>query len=130
MAKSKKMNESKFGKLTNELHALGEEIRSHQDEKQSVVDAYDKERKRYDNGRISEKSLVSSAKKSNSELGVLDGDIRDNINKIKKLCADIREFASNQAPKNIRVKHPAPPGLSKKKPKKKAKKKAARKKKK
>jgi hypothetical protein len=129
MAKSKKMKESAFGKIIREINAVGEEIRTHQDEKQAVVNDFEKQKRRYKQGRVSENAMVSSAKKSNAELKVLDNDIKKNINRIKALTARARDFAARQKPKPIRVKAPKAPGGRKKKAKKKtARRKPARKK--
>ena len=103
MAKSKKMNETRFAKLVKELNSLGESVLSKQDEKQSVMDDFEKERGRLAKGRIPEDAVVSSAKKTNSELLRLDKAIRNEIAKISKLSANVREFAAMQAPKVFRA---------------------------
>ena len=104
MAKSKKMQESGYSKLVKEANAVGELIRTLQDEKQAVIDDFDKEKKRYQTGKISRTTLQSSAKKSNNELTKLDKKIRTAITRVSVLSSKIREFATKQSPKVIRVK--------------------------
>ena len=41
MAKEKMMNEARFSKMVGEFDALGELIKTRQDEKQSVMDEFD-----------------------------------------------------------------------------------------
>jgi len=99
MAKAKMMNESSFAKLVKELSALGELIRTRQEEKQAVIDEFDKEKARYRKGKISEDTMKSSSKKSNKEFSRINRDIRVAIVKSNKLGMRIREFIGNQSPK-------------------------------
>ena len=103
MAQSKKMNEARFAKLIKELDSVGEVILTKQDEKQSVMDDFVKEKNRYAKGRISEDTLISSSRKVNLELMRLDKGIREAIAKVGKLSTNAKEFASNQAPKVFRT---------------------------
>ena len=103
MAQSKKMNEARFAKLTKELDSVGEVILTKQDEKQSVMDDFVKERNRYAKGRISEDTLISSSRKVNLELMRLDKGIREAIARVGKISTNAKEFASNQAPKVFRT---------------------------
>lgn len=104
MAQSKKMKETGFEKLVKEANAVGELIRTFQDEKQAVIDDFAKEKKRFSNGKISKTALQSSAKKSNKELAKLDEKIRASIRTVNKLTIQMKKFASNQAPRVIRMK--------------------------
>ena len=103
MAKAKMMNENVFEKMTKEFGALGELIRTRQDEKQAVMDEFDKERKRYNLGKISENTLASSVKKTNAELLRIDKNIRLNIQKAIKLSGQANDFLRRQQPKVFRV---------------------------
>jgi hypothetical protein len=103
MAKSKKMNELRFAKLQKELSAVGEDILTKQDEKQAVMNDFDTERARFLKGKISEDTLASSSKKTNNELLRLDKGIRENIVKISKISASIKEFVGMQSPKVFRA---------------------------
>lgn len=98
MAKAKMMNENSFAKLVKEQSAIGELIRTRQDEKQSVMDEFDREKGRYNMGKISEDTMKSSSAKTNKELVRIDKNIRDNIMKSNKLGVKIREFIGRQAP--------------------------------
>ena len=64
MAKAKMMNEKEFANLIKEFNAVGELIRARQEEKQAVIDSFGLEKRRYHAGKISEKTLQSSANKT------------------------------------------------------------------
>ena len=103
MAQSKKMNAASFAKLVKEIDSVGELILTKQNEKQSVIDDFEKEKDRFKKGRISEATLASSAKKVNVELLRLDKGIREAIVKTGKIAASTKEFAKKQAPKVFRA---------------------------
>jgi hypothetical protein len=98
MVKVKMMNENMFAKLAKEYAALGEFIRTRQEEKQSVLDEFDKELVRYKKGNISENTLASSVKKTNVELLKLDKSVRETITKCNKYSDRIRELINKQKP--------------------------------
>ena len=102
-AKTKKMDESAFAQIVKEFNAFGELIRARQDEKQAVIDEFNSESKRFYFGRISEKTLASSAAKTNRELRRLDEQIRATIEKAGDLAAQARKFASAQSPKSFKA---------------------------
>ncbi len=104
MAQSKKMNETNFSKLVKEFHAIGELIRARQDEKQSIMNSFDLEKKRYSAGKLSKKALESSAKKTNKEFLRLDKQIRGIIARANALGDFSKKLASQQAPKVFRAK--------------------------
>ena len=101
MAKAKMMNENSFAKMVKELNALGELIRTRQEEKQAVIDEFDKERARFRTGKISENTMKSSSAKANREFSRINKDIRIAIFKSNKLGTIIREFIGNQSPKSF-----------------------------
>ncbi len=103
MAKTKKMNESFFAQLLKDLNSTGELIRARQDEKQGLLDEFDSESKRFFFGKISERALASSVRKTNKELYRLDGEIRKNITKSKGLANRIARFVSAQAPYSFKA---------------------------
>lgn len=103
MAQSKKMNAAGFAKLVKELDSVGELILTKQNEKQSVIDDFEKEKVRYKKGKISEDTLSSSAKKVNTEFMRLDKGIRETIVKVGKISAGVKEFAGRQSPKVFRA---------------------------
>lgn len=102
-AKTKKMDESAFAQIVKEFNAFGELIRARQDEKQAVIDEFNSESKRFYFGKISEKTLASSAAKTNRELRRLDEQIRATIEKAGDLAAQARKFASAQSPKSFKA---------------------------
>jgi len=103
MPKTKKMDESAFAKIVKEFDAVGELIRARQDEKQAILDEFNSESKRFFFGKISEKTLSSSARKTNQELQKLDGEIRKAIAGVTELGLQARKFASAQSPKSFRA---------------------------
>lgn len=92
------MNENVFAKLVKEFNALGELIRTRQEEKQSVLNQFDTELARYKRGNISENTLASSIKKTNLELMKLDKNIREIIDKSMKYSARINDLVRSQRP--------------------------------
>jgi len=103
MVQVKKMNESFFAKILKEFNVAGELIRARQEEKQGLLDDFDKECKRFFFGKISERALASSIKKTNAELQRLDGDIRTNITKSRKAGGRAITLVSVQAPIRYRA---------------------------
>ena len=98
MVQTRKMNESFFVKLLKSLTVAGELVRARQEEKQALLNQFDAESKRFFFGRISEKALASSVKKTNIELVRLDKAIKLNIAKSKTLSNRISKLVSIQAP--------------------------------
>lgn len=103
MVQVKKMNESFFAKILKEFNVAGELIRARQEEKQGLLDDFDSESKRFFFGKISERALVSSVKKTNTELSRLDGDLRTNIAKSKRASERASGLVSAQAPVRYRA---------------------------
>jgi hypothetical protein len=140
MVKSKKMNEELFARLHKELTTTGELIRARQEEKQGLLDEFTAESKRFFFGKISERSLAASVKKTNAELKRLDKGIRAAMSRSRVLADKIKSLVAKQAPIGYRatlsginggkVKAKKKVVKKKKKAKKKAKKKVVKKKKK
>ncbi|RLG12625.1 hypothetical protein DRN73_02080 [Candidatus Pacearchaeota archaeon] len=131
MVQSKKMNESLFAKLHKDLTTTGELIRARQEEKQGLLDDFSAESRRFFFGKISEKALVSSVKKTNKELKRLDSNIKAAMSKAKQLCDKVKVLVSKQTPIAYRATLSGIAGgksKAKKKPKKKKAKKAKKKK--
>jgi hypothetical protein len=103
MVQVKKMNESFFAKILKEFTVAGELVRARQEEKQGLLDDFDSECKRFFFGKISEKALASSVKKTNAELQRLDGDLRSNIAKSRKAGGKATTLVSAQAPVRYRA---------------------------
>jgi hypothetical protein len=132
MVQTKKMNENFFAKLLKEFNVAGELVRARQDEKQGLLDEFDKECKRFFFGKISEKALASSVRKTNRELSRLDSGIREAIRRARTAADRAGRLTSAQAPIGYRATLSGITGgkaKKKKKAKKKAKKKKAAKKK-
>ena len=103
MAQTKKMNESFFAKLLKDFDVTGELIRSRQDEKQGIIDEFNSECKRFFFGKISERALISSVKKTNNELNRLDAEIRRNIIRARNWGDRAKRLVSAQAPIGFRA---------------------------
>lgn len=103
MVQVKKMNESFFAKILKEFNVAGELIRARQEEKQGLLDDFDSECKRFFFGKISERALMSSVKKTNAELQRLDGDLRTNITKSRRAGDRAITLVSAQAPVRYRA---------------------------
>ncbi len=103
MVQTKKMNESFFAKILKEFNVAGELIRARQEEKQGLLNDFDAECKRFFFGKISERSLASSVKKTNRELQRLDKDIRKNITKARRAGDRAEKLAAKQAPVKYRA---------------------------
>lgn len=103
MVQTKHMNENSFAKILKEFNVAGELVRSRQDEKQALLDEFDQECKRFFFGKISERSLASSVKKTNKEIKRLDKDIRNNISKARKAGERAVKLVTSQAPIGYRA---------------------------
>jgi hypothetical protein len=103
MAQVKRMNEAFFAQLLKDFNVVGELIRARQEEKQGVLDGFEAESKRFFFGKISEKALASSVKKTNLELSRLDSDIRGAISRAKGLSDRARKLTGDQAPVSFRA---------------------------
>jgi len=103
MATEKRMDQSDFGKISKELTAYAEIIRSRQDQKQIIINDFNKERKRYKAGKISKKSLISSVPRVRKELQRLNNEIRKNIKNLHRTAEKTKRFAARQTPKNFKV---------------------------
>ena len=99
ITKTKKMDESGFAKIVKEFNAIGELIRERQDEKQAIIDEFDSEGKRFFLGKISEKTLASSVRKTNNEFQKLDNEIRDAIEKAQDIANQSKRFVAKQSPR-------------------------------
>ena len=67
MVRVKRMNESALAEELRILNVAGEIVRSRQEEKQGLLDEFDATSKRFFFGKISERALASSVKKTNNE---------------------------------------------------------------
>ena len=104
MAEEKKMNEEQFAQVVQEMGAVGELIRTHQEEKQAAMDEFDKEIGRFKSGKISDIELASSIRKVNRELSILDRAIRADIKRLGSIAAKrAKAFGARQAPKSFRA---------------------------
>jgi len=78
-------------------------VRSRQEEKQGLLDEFDKTSKRFFFGKISERALASSVKKTNKELKRLNNDIRFNISRLRATSNRVIALAARQAPIGFRA---------------------------
>lgn len=103
MVKVKMMNEEFFAKTLKEFNVAGELVRSRQEEKQSLLDEFDAECKRFFFGKISRRALQSSVEKTNKELHRLDKETRENMQKAHAAGNRAMKEISAQAPVGFRA---------------------------
>jgi len=103
MVQTRHMNEEFFAKTLKELNVAGELVRARQDEKQGLLDEFDMECKRFFFGKISERALASSVKKTNKELQRLDKEIRMQMARSRAAGERIAKLISAQAPIGYRA---------------------------
>ena len=98
MVQVRMMNEELFAKTIKEFNVTGELVRARQEEKQGLLDEFDKECKRFFYGKISRRALQSSVNKTNNELHRLDGEIRMNMGKARNSGGRAMHIVSAQVP--------------------------------
>lgn len=103
MVQTRKMNESFFVKMQKDLTTTGEWIRSRQEEKQALLNEFDQECKRFFFGKISQRALAASVKKTNAELQRLDKSIRDAIKRGRSISTREMKLVGDQAPIGYRA---------------------------
>ena len=103
MVQTRKMNASMSAMLLKNLTSAVELIRARQEEKQAVLDEFDAEKKRFFFGKISERALAHSVKKTNAELKRLDSQIRTAIKQGTDLSDRSRKLCSIQNPIGFRA---------------------------
>jgi len=103
MVQTRKMNEAFFVKMLKDLTVVGELIRARQDEKQALLDEFDLECKRFFFGKISQRALATSIKKTNFELQRLDKNIREAIKRARSLSDREMKLVGDQAPIGYRA---------------------------
>jgi len=103
MVRVKMMNEEFFAKTLKEFNVAGELVRARQEEKQSLLNEFDTECKRFFFGKISRRSLQSSVDKTNKELHRLDSEIRENMTKARHAGDRALRLISAQAPVGFRA---------------------------
>jgi len=103
MVKALQLDTKKLDKLVRDFNSFGETIRARQDEKQSVIDSFEDEKKRFKSGKISKATLLSSKSKTNDELKRLDKEIRNAMSKAKTVEENLKKLISKQSPKSMRA---------------------------
>ncbi len=103
MVTEKQLNPEAFSDRVREFHAVGESIRSRQDEKRVLLADFEAERTRFRQGNISQSALATTAQKTNKELQRLDKEIRLHLTRSNTLLSALRGTVMAQAPKAIRV---------------------------
>ena len=96
--KSKKLDVKSYSRHLNNLTMHGEMIKTRQDEKQSVMDDFDKQKKSFRSGKISEASVTSTAKKVNTELRKLNKEISDSMSSVRSTARQLLKLTSRQNP--------------------------------
>ena len=102
-ANTKKLDESKLASVIKELHSLGELIRARQEEKQSIIDEFNSEDRRFLVGKLSSRTIKASIQKTKEELKRLDDEIRQTIKNSQKRLNELDKLISSQNPKRFSV---------------------------
>ena len=100
---TKKLDESKLASVIKELHSLGELIRARQEEKQSIIDEFNSEDRRFLVGKLSSRTIKASIQKTKEELKRLDDEIRQTIKNSQKRLNELDKLISSQNPKRFSV---------------------------
>lgn len=100
---TKKLDESRLAFLIKELHSSGELIRVRQEEKQSIIDEYNSESKRFFLGKLSERTVKSSIKKTRDEIKRIDSEIRNIIKQASKKIDEINKLILFQKPHRFKI---------------------------
>ncbi len=103
MVQEKKMNASLSAKILKDLTMQVELVRARQEEKQAILNEFDAEKKRFFFGKISEKALAHSVKKTNEELSRLDKNINIAISQGAHLADKARSLCTAQRPFKFRA---------------------------
>ncbi len=102
-ANAKKLDESKLASVIKELHSLGELIRARQEEKQSIIEEFNSEDRRFLVGKLSSRTIKASIQKTKEELKRLDDEIRQTIKDSQKKLKELDKIISSQNPKRFSV---------------------------
>ena len=129
MVKVKNLSEESFAKALKEFNVAGELVGAREEEKQSLLNEFDLECKRFFFGKISEKALTASVNKTNDELHRLDKEIRLNMAKARAAGNKALKIIAAEAPTSYRATLSGISGGNAKKKKKRRAKKSRRKKK-
>lgn len=103
MATEKEMNQTGFIKIAKEINAYAEMIKSRQNQKQVMMNDFDKERERYKAGKISKASLAASVPRVRKEVQRLNNEIRKNISNLHHAADRAKKFATSQTPKSFKI---------------------------
>ncbi|MBR9678922.1 MAG: hypothetical protein GON13_01515 [Nanoarchaeota archaeon] len=103
MSKVKKTPINKFEEYIKKSIFNIEHIRTKQEEKQAVLDEYEKQHGRFADGRISKRAYNVSVKKNKALLSSIDSQIRSSINVTKKSLQSALKVTSKQVPIQFNV---------------------------
>ena len=103
MPKVKKTPINKFEEYIKKSISNIEHIRTKQEEKQAVLNEYEKQHSRYADGRISKRAYNISVKKNKALLSSIDSQIKSSINVTKKSLQSALKITSKQAPIHFNV---------------------------
>lgn len=103
MVQIKKAPISKFEEHIKKSIADLELIKSKQEQKQAVLDEYEKQHKRYADGRISRRAYQIAVNKNRALLSSLDSQIKGSINTSKRALQNALRITAQQAPARFNV---------------------------
>ena len=103
MPQIKKAPVTKFEEYIKKAISNVEHIRTKQEEKQAVLDEYEKQHRRYSEGRISRRAYQIAINKNKALLKSLDTSIKRSIGSSKNALQSALKIASQQAPASFKV---------------------------
>ena len=103
MPKVKKTPINKFEEYIKKSISNIEHIRTKQEEKQAVLNEYEKQHSRYADGRISKRAYNISVNKNRALLSSIDTQIKSSINISKKSLQSALKITSKQVPVHFNV---------------------------
>ena len=87
--------------MIREVTSKGEGVRSLQNQKQALIDAFKKEYQRFRKGQISEKALSTSSQRVSKELAALDARIRSDVRNAMSTAKRAQSYIGVYLPERI-----------------------------
>lgn len=101
MAGVKKIGVNELEGLLSKVVAKIELIRSKQEEREAIIESFEKEHKRFLKGELSKRAYQAALTKQRKMLAELDKDIRRSIRSVNLNLGKIRKSVSSQTPSKV-----------------------------
>ena len=103
MVKEKRIDPEVFQRMMKEKTAHAEALRTHQDEKQSVLNGIEREIRRVRGGAMARQTFNASMPRMKKELSRLDAAIRRDILGVSSVSQRTNQLAQRQSPRSFRI---------------------------